>query len=90
LNALVRPGDVVLALSTSGTAANCRMALSVARAHDATAVAMTGPKGGDMAKEADLSLRAPGGSTKEIQEAHIVLWHTMCLLIEAHYFPEMR
>lgn len=90
LNALVRPGDVLLVISTSGNAANCRMAQSVARAHGATAVALTGPKGGHMADEADLAIRAPGGSTKEIQEAHIVLWHTMCLLIEAHYFPEMR
>lgn len=90
LNALVRPGDVLLSISTSGNAANCRMAITVARAHGATAVALTGPRGGAMADEADLAIRAPGGSTKEIQEAHIVLWHTMCLLIEGHYFPEKR
>jgi D-sedoheptulose 7-phosphate isomerase len=90
LNALVRAGDVLLAISTSGNATNCLMAMSVAKAHGAVAVALTGPKGGKMAEMADLALKAPGDSTKVVQEAHIALWHTMCCLIEAHYFPEMR
>ncbi|MFM1920879.1 MAG: phosphoheptose isomerase [Candidatus Hydrogenedentota bacterium] len=90
LNALVRPGDVLLAISTSGNAANCRMAMSVARAHGACAVALTGRDGGAMAREADIAIVAPGDSTKVIQEAHIALWHAMCCLIEAHYFPEAR
>lgn len=90
LNALVRSGDVLLAISTSGNAANCRMAMSVAQAHDATAVVLTGLKGGAMAEEGAVVIKAPGDSTKVIQEAHIALWHTMCLLIEAQYFPEMR
>ena len=90
LNALVKPGDVLLALSTSGNADNCLMAMSTAKAYGATAVSMTGPKGGKMAEFADIAIKAPGDSTKVIQEAHIALWHTMCLLIEVHYFPEMR
>lgn len=90
LNALVKPGDVLLALSTSGNADNCLMAMSTAKAYGATAVSMTGPKGGKMAELADIAIKAPGDSTKVIQEAHIALWHTMCLLIEVHYFPEMR
>lgn len=90
LNALVRPGDVLLALSTSGNANNCLMAMSTAKACGALAVSMTGPKGGKMAAFADIAIKAPGDSTKVIQEAHISLWHTMCLLIEVHYFPAMR
>ncbi len=90
LNALVRPSDVLLGISTSGNAKNCLYAMAVAKAHAATAVSLTGPGGGKMAAYADLAIRATGASTKEIQEAHIVLWHTMCCLIEAHYFPEMR
>ena len=90
LNALVRPGDVLLALSTSGNAPNCLMALSVAKAHGAVAAVLAGRDGGAMARNADLALIAPGDSTKVIQEAHIALWHTTCCLIEAHYFPEMR
>ena len=90
LNALVKPGDVLLALSTSGNADNCLMAMSTAKAYGATAVSMTGPRGGRMAEFADIAIKAPGDSTKVIQEAHIALWHTMCLLIEVHYFPDMR
>lgn len=90
LNALVRNGDILMALSTSGNARNCRMAMSVARANGCTAVALTGPAGGEMYLESDFCVRAPGKTTKTIQESHQVLWHTMCLLIEAHYFPELR
>lgn len=88
--ALLKPGDVLLALSTSGNAANCLMAMSVARAVGATTVSFTGPHGGKMAEAADIALKAPGGSTKVVQEAHIALYHTMCLLIETHYFSEKR
>lgn len=90
LNALVRPGDVLLAISTSGNARNCLMALSVAKAHEAATIALTGPKGGQMAACADITIRAPGNMTKDVQEAHMTLWHTLCCLIEAHYFPEPR
>ena len=90
LNALACSGDVLMALSTSGNARNCRMAMSVARAKACTAVALTGPTGGEMYLESDLCVRAPGDTTKTIQESHQVLWHTLCLLIEAHYFPELR
>ena len=88
--ALAKPGDVVMGISTSGNAANCLMALSVAKALGAVAGSRTGPVGGKMADAADIVLKAPGSSTKEIQEAHLVLYHTFCALIEAHYFPEMR
>ena len=90
LNALVRGGDVLLAISTSGNAVNCRLAMAVAKASGATAVALTGPKGGAMAESGDIVIRAPGDSTKVVQEAHAALWHTLCLLVEAHFFPEMR
>ncbi len=88
--ALGKPGDVFIGISTSGNAENCLMAMSVARAVGMTVVSLTGPKGGKMAEFADIALRAPGNTTKEIQEAHLALYHTFCALIEAHYFPEMR
>jgi len=88
--ALAKPGDVLLAISTSGNAANCLMAMSIARAVGLTVAALTGPNGGEMAPHADIALRALGDSTKVVQEAHVVLYHTICAMIEAHYFPEMR
>ncbi len=90
LNVMMRPGDVLLAISTSGNAPNCRMALSVAKAKGGTGIAFTGPKGGAMADFADIVIKTPGDSTKVVQEAHATLWHTLCCLIEAHYYPEPR
>jgi len=86
--ALVKPGDVLIAISTSGTADNCLMAMSVANALGATTVALTGPDGDKMAEFADISVKAPGATTKQIQETHFVLCHTLCAMVEAHYFPE--
>lgn len=90
LLALMRGGDVLLALSTSGTAENCRMALSTARAVGGVTAVLTGPDGGAMGREGDIVLKVPGDSVKEIQEGHIVVWHTLCLLVEGHYFSELR
>jgi len=88
--ALGKPGDVLLGISTSGNAANCLMAMSAVKALGGVTVSLTGPKGGKMAEAADIAIKSPGDSTKVVQEGHIVLYHTFCALIEAHYFPEMR
>ncbi|MBX7257079.1 MAG: SIS domain-containing protein [Candidatus Hydrogenedentes bacterium] len=88
--ALVRPGDTLIGISTSGNAANCLMAMSVTKAKGGTVISLTGPKGGKMAAFADVAVKAPGDTVKVIQEAHLVLYHTTCALIEAHYFPEPR
>jgi len=90
LNALMATGDMLLAISTSGNARNCMMALSVAKAHGGITAVLTGPAGGEMGAFADIVIKAPGDSTKTVQEAHATIWHTLCLLIEARYFPEMR
>lgn len=87
---LLKPEDTLLGISTSGNAHNVIMAMSVAKAVGANVISLTGPKGGKMAEFADITIKAPGDSTKVIQEAHLVLYHTFCALIEAHYFPEMR
>lgn len=88
--ALAKPGDVLIGISTSGNATNCLMAQSTAQAIGCTTVALTGSHGGKLATHADIAIRAEGDSTAHVQEAHISLWHTMCLMIEAHYFPEKR
>lgn len=86
--ALAKRGDVFMAISTSGDAANCQMAMSVAQAIGCTTIAMTGPHGGKLAMHADITIKAPGGSTEVVQEAHLCLYHTLCLLVEAHFFPD--
>ena len=88
--AMGKPGDILIGISTSGNAENCLMAMSIAKAVGLVTVSLTGPGGGKMAQLADIAIKAPGNTTKEIQEAHLVLYHTFCALIEALYFPEMR
>jgi len=88
--ALLKPEDTLLGISTSGNAQNVLMAMSVAKAVGAKVISLTGPKGGKMDKFADIAVKAPGDSTKVIREAHLVLYHTFCAMIEAHYFPQMR
>jgi len=90
LNVLAKPGDVLLAISTSGNAKNCLYAISVARAKSCTTIALTGPKGGQMAQCADIVICVPGDSTKIIQEYHQSIWHTLCAMVEVHFFPEKR
>ncbi len=88
--ALAKPEDVIIGISTSGNATNCLMAMSVVKAMGGTVVSLTGPNGGKMAAFADIAIKAPGDSVKVIQEAHLVIYHTICAMIEAHYFPEPR
>jgi D-sedoheptulose 7-phosphate isomerase len=66
------------------------MAMSVVKAIGGTVVSLTGPNGGKMAAFADIAIKAPGDSVKVIQEAHLVIYHTICAMIEAHYFPDPR
>ena len=90
VHALGKPGDVLVAISTSGNAQNCLMAMSIAKAVGIKTVSLTGPHGGQMAPLADVAIKAPGATTPIVQEAHVVLYHTFCAMIEAHYFPEKR
>ena len=89
-HALLQPGDALLAISTSGNARNCLLAMTAARAAGARTMALTGPHGGAMAQRADYPVKAPGDSVKTIQEAHIALYHTLCALVEAAFFPDAR
>jgi len=88
--ALATPGDILLSISTSGDSPNCVMAQSTAQAIGCPTISLTGPHGGKLATHAGITIKAPGESTAVVQEAHIAIWHTLCLLIEAHYFPTLR
>jgi D-sedoheptulose 7-phosphate isomerase len=90
LTVLGRPGDVLLAISTSGRARNVLNAMAVARALGLPVIALTGPDGGDVARQADIALRLPGARTCEIQEAHLPCYHLLCLTVEQAFFTEAR
>lgn len=82
VRALVTKRDAVVGISTSGKSPNVLAALRAARRRGALTVAFTGVTGEPLASEADVCFRAPSARTPLIQEAHILVWHILCELIE--------
>ena len=82
IRALARPGDVALAISTSGDSPNVLRALDAAREMNVPTIGLTGCKGGKMRERVDLCLCVPSDSTPRIQEAHLVIAHILCRLVE--------
>ncbi|OGO29026.1 MAG: phosphoheptose isomerase [Chloroflexi bacterium RBG_16_52_11] len=82
VEALGRPGDVLIGISTSGNSENVLRAFKAAKEMSMMTIALLG-KGGGPAKElADHALVIPSDSTARIQEAHILIGHILCDLIE--------
>jgi len=88
LYALARPGDALLAISTSGRAANVVNAAILARALGLTVIALTGERDSPLASLADVAIRAPATDTAEVQGWHIQLYHALCTMLEADAFAE--
>jgi len=86
LEGLGTPGDVLLAITTSGRSPSVLNAVHVAHACGMTVIGMTGTSGRRFAARCDHALVAPGRSTPRIQEAHIALGHTLCELVERAMF----
>lgn len=86
VEALGQPGDVFLAISTSGNSPNILRALELARSTGMVTIGLTGAKGGRMPVLCDFCLRIPSDVTMKIQEAHLALEHIFCLLVEQRYF----
>lgn len=87
--ALGQEGDVLLAISTSGTSANVTAAVSAAHERGMAVVALTGREGGDIAPlmtESDVEIRVPATVTARIQEVHLLVIHCLCDLIDQHLF----
>lgn len=82
VEALVREGDVVVGISTSGNSANVVLAMDKARLKGAKTVGMTGQKGGKLAECCNLCLQVPSQVTARIQETHILMGHIVCELID--------
>ena len=82
VEAFVKPGDVVVGLTTSGTSPNIVRGLEEAKRRGATTVAFTGNGGGPVAEAADIVLLGPSGHSALVQEVHITLGHILCELVE--------
>lgn len=83
-------GDVLIAISTSGSSQNVLYALDVARAKGLRTIALTGEKGGRMAAEhpAETVIRVPATETFKIQEYHLPVYHMLCIAAEHEFFGD--
>jgi D-sedoheptulose 7-phosphate isomerase len=84
VEALGKPGDIALAITTSGQSPNILKALETARTMGLTCVVLTGKGGGDLVRRklADICLLVPSNTTARIQEMHITLGQMMCGALE--------
>jgi len=84
-----RPGDVLVALSTSGNSPNILKAVEQARKQGMTVIGFTGASGGLLRAHSDVLLNVPSVDTPRIQEAHILIGHILCEIVEREVFKEM-
>jgi D-sedoheptulose 7-phosphate isomerase len=87
IEALGRPGDVALGISTSGRSANVLAGLIAARERGVVTVAMTGAGTSPIGETADHCLRIPSTESPAIQEGHMAVGHLVVMLIEEQMFP---
>jgi len=83
-----RPGDVLVAISTSGNSPNILRAAEAGRGRGAVVVGLTGRDGGALRDLCDECIVVPADATERIQEAHIQVIHLLCELIERTLFPD--
>jgi D-sedoheptulose 7-phosphate isomerase len=82
IEALGRPGDVALGISTSGGSANVVAGLETAHGRGMQTIALTGRDGGAVGRAADIHVNVADDSTARVQEVHRTLIHALCELIE--------
>jgi D-sedoheptulose 7-phosphate isomerase len=88
VRALGKKGDVAIAISTSGNAANVLAAIDTCKQLKITTIGLTGGEGGKMLGKVDYLLRvSETRNTARIQETHILVSHVICELVDARLFP---
>jgi len=86
LEALARPGDVAVGITTSGNSANIVEALRRGRALGLATIGLTGEGGGKLRAVADILLDVSSNETPRIQECHILIGHCLCQAVEQALF----
>ena len=93
VQALGAPGDVLLAITTSGNSGNVVAAVEAAHAKDMTVIALTGHKGGKMREllsETDVHICVPHERTARIQEVHLLVLHCLCDAVDLQLLGEQE
>ncbi len=86
IEGLAKPGDVLVGISTSGNSGNIVKAFEMAKTIGVTTIGFTGQKGGTMKELGDYLINVPSNTTPRIQEAHILVGHIICELVEINIF----
>lgn len=84
--ALAKPGDVLIALSTSGNSADCVAAAEVMEAVGGKSIAFTGERESRLSEVCDVAIRVPETETYKVQELHLPVYHALCAAIEEELF----
>jgi D-sedoheptulose 7-phosphate isomerase len=87
VEALGRPGDVLLAISTSGNSPNVLAAAAAARSANLKVIALTGASGGALAPDSHRAIRVPSTTTAHVQECHLAIEQLLSLLAERELYP---
>lgn len=86
VNGYGREGDVFLGISTSGNSQNVLYAAVVAKAKGMVVIGLTGEKESKLSRLADVCIRVPKHETYQVQELHLPVYHTLCLMLEEYFF----
>ena len=84
----MKPGDVLLGISTSGNSRNIINALKVAKAKQSATIGLLGGDGGEMKQLCDHSIIVPETMTYKVQELHVPIYHTLALMLEESFFGD--
>jgi D-sedoheptulose 7-phosphate isomerase len=90
VEAFAKPGDIFAGISTSGNSKNVVLAAQAAQNNGCYTIGLTGSKGGKLNNTVDLCLCIESESTPRIQEAHILVWHIICELVEDALFSTSK
>src|SRR3989344_7090186 len=82
VQAFGKKGDVVVGISTSGNSKNVLSAMRAARERGCATIGVTGKSGGALLGLADICFRSGSDDTPRVQEAHILMWHIVCELVD--------
>ncbi len=88
VNGYGKPGDVFLAISTSGNSKNVLYAATVAKAKGMQVVGLTGGRENKLAAISDVCIGVPATVTYQIQELHLPVYHCLCQMLEERFFGE--
>lgn len=83
-------GDIFIGISTSGNSENIIRALQVCKEKGVFSIVLTGESGGKMNSLCDICINVPSNETPRIQEAHILIGHIICCIVEEELFSELK